>query len=417
MPEREERGRADHRAVVGAEARTRYAQRMSNAFGDRFAEREVRRDTASEQDRLDRVLGRGARRLLGEHLGDRLLKRSGDVGDRHVALLLEPPHEPQHRGLQAAEREVEAIGRQGAGQRKCVRVALLRDPLDRRAPGETEMEQARDLVEGLARRIVDRAPERPEAAMRLHEDEIAVRAAHDEDDRGDLRLRRHIFGLVEPVRVDVSFEMIHADEWKAGREREAAPVVRADEKASDEPGAYGRRDRVDLGELPARVAQGFLGDDIDGVQDVERTSFPVPWPANAFRHELTQNKNARYLVAREGGRIVGYAGLWLMVDEAHITTFAVHPDHRRRRIGERMLVRIFELAAALNAEWLTLEVRASNLAAQKLYEKYGFRRAGVRRRYYSDNNEDALIMWTERLRERAVRDRLAKLKAELQESG
>ncbi len=139
------------------------------------------------------------------------------------------------------------------------------------------------------------------------------------------------------------------------------------------------------------VIEDMTLDDIDGVQEVERASFPVPWPANAFRHELTQNKNARYLVARDGGRIVGYAGLWLMVDEAHITTFAVHPDHRRRRIG--------------------------NLPAQKLYEKYGFRRAGVRRRYYSDNNEDALIMWTERLREKPIRERLAKLKADLQETG
>ena len=155
-------------------------------------------------------------------------------------------------------------------------------------------------------------------------------------------------------------------------------------------------------------------EDIGGVQEVERASFPVPWPANAFRHELKENKNARYIVARENGRIVGYAGLWLMVDEAHITTFAVHPDQRRRRIGERMLVRLFEMAAAMNAEWLTLEVRASNLAAQKLYDKYGFRRAGVRRRYYSDNNEDALIMWTERLRDRTVRDRLARLKAALE---
>jgi len=95
----------------------------------------------------------------------------------------------------------------------------------------------------------------------------------------------------------------------------------------------------------------------------------------------------------------------------------VHPDHRRRRIAERMLVRVFELASAWNAAWLTREGRASNPPAQKLYEKYGFRRAGVRRRYYSDNNEDALIMWTERLRERPVRERLAKLKAELQETG
>lgn len=155
-------------------------------------------------------------------------------------------------------------------------------------------------------------------------------------------------------------------------------------------------------------------DDIDAVQEVERSSFPVPWPANAFRHELTQNRNARYVVARSGDRIVGYAGLWLMVDEAHITTFAVHPDQRRQRIGERLLQRIFEVAEAMHAEWLTLEVRASNLPAQRLYEKYGFRRAGVRRRYYSDNNEDALIMWTERLKDRVVRDRIAKLRKELE---
>ncbi len=155
-------------------------------------------------------------------------------------------------------------------------------------------------------------------------------------------------------------------------------------------------------------------DDITAVQEVERNSFPVPWPANAFRQELTQNKNARYVVARAEGMVVGYAGLWLMVDEAHITTFAVLPDFRRRRIGERMLQRLFEIAAELGAAWLTLEVRASNLGAQRLYEKYGFRRAGVRRRYYSDNSEDALIMWTERIRDRAVRERLRGLREELE---
>jgi ribosomal-protein-alanine N-acetyltransferase len=154
-------------------------------------------------------------------------------------------------------------------------------------------------------------------------------------------------------------------------------------------------------------------DDVSGVQVVERASFPVPWPANAFRHELTQNKNARYIVAREGDRIVGYAGLWLMVDEAHITTFAVHPEARRRKVGERLLHRLFDLAYAMNAEWLTLEVRASNLAAQRLYEKYGFRRAGVRRRYYSDNNEDALIMWTDRIKDRTVKERLERLREAL----
>lgn len=156
-------------------------------------------------------------------------------------------------------------------------------------------------------------------------------------------------------------------------------------------------------------------DDIPAVQEVERSSFPVPWPANAFRHELAQNRNARYIVAREGDEVVGYAGLWLMVDEAHVTTFAVLPPHRRRRIGERMLQRLFEIAEEIGAEWLTLEVRVSNIAAQRLYEKYGFRRAGVRRRYYSDNNEDALIMWTDRLKDRAVRDRLATLRRALED--
>ena len=155
--------------------------------------------------------------------------------------------------------------------------------------------------------------------------------------------------------------------------------------------------------------------DVDAVQDVERGSFAVPWPASAFRHELTQNKNAHYIVAKEGEHVVGYAGLWLSLDEAHITTFAVLPDFRRRRIGERMLISLFERSERLGAEWLTLEVRASNLPAQRLYEKYGFRTAGVRRRYYSDNNEDAIIMWTERLRDRGVRDRIAMLKAALED--
>lgn len=165
--------------------------------------------------------------------------------------------------------------------------------------------------------------------------------------------------------------------------------------------------------FPITIAEMGI-DDLDGVQAVERASFPVPWPANAFRHELTQNRNAHYIVAREGDRIVGYAGLWLSLDEAHITTFAVLPEYRRRKIGERILLDLFDRAERLGAEWLTLEVRASNLPAQRLYEKYGFRPAGIRRRYYSDNNEDAIIMWTERLRDRALRDLIRRLREELE---
>ena len=118
--------------------------------------------------------------------------------------------------------------------------------------------------------------------------------------------------------------------------------------------------------------------------------------------ELTTNRLARYLGARDGGRLIGFGGIWLMVDEAHITTFAVHPAWRRRHIGERLLAALLELAVRRHAREATLEVRLSNLAARKLYEKYGFRPVGVRPRYYSDDNEDALIMTTEPLEEVAL---------------
>jgi ribosomal-protein-alanine N-acetyltransferase len=106
---------------------------------------------------------------------------------------------------------------------------------------------------------------------------------------------------------------------------------------------------------------------------------------------------AHYLVVRAGERVVAYAGLWLMVDEAHVTTFAVLPAYRRRGIAGQLLSHLIELAADLGATVVTLEVRISNLAARQLYERFGFRPVGVRPRYYTDNGEDALIMTTEPL--------------------
>jgi hypothetical protein len=111
--------------------------------------------------------------------------------------------------------------------------------------------------------------------------------------------------------------------------------------------------------------------------------------------------------------MVAYGGIWLMVDEAHVTTFAVHPRYRRRRIGERLLLSLMDLAADRHAREATLEVRLSNLAARRLYEKYGFRPVGIRPRYYSDNQEDALIMTTEPLAEPSMTERIARLRAEL----
>ena len=149
--------------------------------------------------------------------------------------------------------------------------------------------------------------------------------------------------------------------------------------------------------------------DLDAVQDIERRSFRTPWPAHAYRTELETNRLATYLVARMDGRVVGYGGMWVMVDEAHITTFAVDPDLRRRRIGERILLALLDVASSRNAREATLEVRLSNLPARRLYEKYGFRPVGLRPRYYSDDNEDALIMTTEPLAEPQMQERVHRL--------
>jgi [ribosomal protein S18]-alanine N-acetyltransferase len=157
-------------------------------------------------------------------------------------------------------------------------------------------------------------------------------------------------------------------------------------------------------------------EDLEEVQRIEQASFRTPWPENAYRSELLTNRLATYLVARVEGRIVAYGGMWLMVDEAHITTFAVHPGWRRQRIGERLLLAFFDLARDRHAREATLEVRLSNLAARRLYEKYGFRPVGLRPRYYSDNNEDALIMTTESFDDPALQTRIERLRVAIDES-
>jgi ribosomal-protein-alanine N-acetyltransferase len=155
-------------------------------------------------------------------------------------------------------------------------------------------------------------------------------------------------------------------------------------------------------------------DDLAAVQAIEQASFTTPWPPHAYRSELESNRLATYVVARVDGAVVAYAGMWLMVDEAHVTTFAVHPGWRRRRIGERLLLALLDMAAERRAREATLEVRLSNLAARRLYEKYGFRPVGVRPRYYSDDNEDALIMTTDRLDDPRMQRRIAALRTGLE---
>jgi ribosomal-protein-alanine N-acetyltransferase len=152
-------------------------------------------------------------------------------------------------------------------------------------------------------------------------------------------------------------------------------------------------------------------EDLPSVQLIEAASFTMPWPAHAYRSELETNRLAQYLVIRAGDEVVGYAGVWLMVDEAHITTFAIHPAWRRRRLGERLLLAVLDVARTRRAREATLEVRLSNLAARRLYEKYGFRPVGLRPNYYSDDHEDALIMTTEPLESERMMARLEGLRA------
>jgi ribosomal-protein-alanine N-acetyltransferase len=157
--------------------------------------------------------------------------------------------------------------------------------------------------------------------------------------------------------------------------------------------------------IPIRVEPMALAD-IPAVLDIERLSFTSPWPPEAFTQELLHNRLARYTVARHLDTVVGFAGVWLMVDEAHITTFAVHPGWRRQGIGRRLLQSLLLAADELRAARMTLEVRVSNDAAQALYAAHGFAVAGRRERYYSDDGEDAYVMTTPALVDPAMRPHL-----------
>ncbi|HLI26020.1 MAG TPA: ribosomal protein S18-alanine N-acetyltransferase [Chloroflexota bacterium] len=189
------------------------------------------------------------------------------------------------------------------------------------------------------------------------------------------------------------------------------------------------------------VVEQMRAEHIPAVTAIDRAVYPIPWPVHSYRSEL-HNRQAYYIVVcrvdaeahveppaevgasargESGGllsrlsrllrpgtvltpaeevelrRVVGYAGLWLMVNEAHITTIAVAPEYQGRGLGELLLLSLIDKAIELGAQYVTLEVRVSNYVAQNLYRKYTFRQTGLRKRYYSDNGEDAYIMTTEAL--------------------
>jgi ribosomal-protein-alanine N-acetyltransferase len=132
--------------------------------------------------------------------------------------------------------------------------------------------------------------------------------------------------------------------------------------------------------------------DLSAVQQIDRSSFSLPWPERSFHFELTSNPAARCWVAELDEQVVAMLVIWMIVDEAHIATLATHADYRRQGIGERLLVQALELAAREGASRAFLEVRAGNGAAQAMYRRLGFVEDGRRKRYYRDNGEDAILM-------------------------
>jgi len=138
--------------------------------------------------------------------------------------------------------------------------------------------------------------------------------------------------------------------------------------------------------------------DLTAVLRIEELSFTTAWPQNAFANEIRDNKLAHYFVGRVGDAVVAYGGIWVILEDSHVTTIAVHPDYRGRKLGEEMLLKLLDEAIAQGASWITLEVRESNESAQRLYRKYGFTTVSTRRGYYSDNGENALVMWAGNLK-------------------
>ncbi|HCJ09762.1 MAG TPA: ribosomal-protein-alanine N-acetyltransferase [Clostridiales bacterium] len=133
--------------------------------------------------------------------------------------------------------------------------------------------------------------------------------------------------------------------------------------------------------------------DLDEVLAIERVSFTTPWSRAAYHRELLLNGCATYLVGRLDGRVVSYGGMWVVLDEAHVTNLAVHPDYRRGGVGRVTMLALEQRARELGARRMTLEVRVSNTPARRLYEKLGYRGTGIRRNYYTDTREDAIVMW------------------------
>lgn len=133
--------------------------------------------------------------------------------------------------------------------------------------------------------------------------------------------------------------------------------------------------------------------DLDDVMEIEQRCFTTPWSRYSFTCELKDNQFSHYIVAKVDGKTVGYGGMWIVLNEAHVTNVGVLPEYRGEGIGELIMRSLMAIAKKHGADKMTLEVRKSNYVAQNLYSKLGFEPRGIRRGYYIDNKEDAVIMW------------------------
>jgi ribosomal-protein-alanine N-acetyltransferase len=152
-----------------------------------------------------------------------------------------------------------------------------------------------------------------------------------------------------------------------------------------------------------------------GVMAIERQVYPRPWSPSLFVSEMTAGRTRSYLVALDGRNVVGYGGLISYGDEAHVTTIAVDPPYQRLKIGTRLMFELIGEARRMAAHAVSLEVRVSNWGAQRLYGRFGFRPVGVRKNYYQETNEDALVMWTDDIRTGEYEELLDRLIAEVPE--
>lgn len=137
----------------------------------------------------------------------------------------------------------------------------------------------------------------------------------------------------------------------------------------------------------------MTGEHIDDVVSIEEACFYIPWTKKDFEKEIYENKMAIYRVARLNGKIIGYAGLWHIINEGHITNVAVLDEYRRQGVGDALVKEFIDIAKQKEMIGITLEVKVTNTGAQKLYTKYGFKPEGFRKNYYEDTKEDAVIMW------------------------